>query len=52
MIDYTDEDFEEEWDVEPIGSCDTCGVNVYDFDAWEHGGFLYCDQCEWSRRPR
>lgn len=33
----------DEWD-EPIGSCDNCGVNVYED---EDDGSGLCNQCQW-----
>ena len=34
---------------EPIGSCELCGVNVYEDDAHlcDQGGYI-CDQCAWA----
>lgn len=31
-------------DMEPVGSCDDCGVNIY---AEENDGSGLCDQCQW-----
>lgn len=34
---------DDEWDGEPVGSCEGCGVNLYADDDPE-----YCDQCAWA----
>lgn len=31
---------------EPIGSCDNCGVNIYEEDSYDG----LCSQCHWSER--
>jgi hypothetical protein len=47
------EDRFDDWDqyereLEPIGSCCNCSVNVYEEDAWFFdGGVVLCDQCAW-----
>lgn len=37
------DDFDDEDDGEPIGSCENCGANVYACDVDED----LCDQCAW-----
>lgn len=42
--DYDDTEDDDE-NVEPIGSCDECGANVYAEDGWTVRGEMLCDQC-------
>lgn len=48
-----EDDWQDDYDIpferenECIGSCDECGCDVYEDDAYEVGGDLLCDQCGW-----
>lgn len=42
--DYDFGDYGDEYDDEPIGSCDECGTNLYQDD--EYNGL--CGQCYWA----
>ncbi len=49
----TDDDYEFDGDDfeddchEPIGSCDECGCDVYEYDCWVLDGDDLCGQCYW-----
>lgn len=32
-------------DEEPVGSCEDCDVNIYEFDVVMIGGIAYCNSC-------
>ena len=36
----------EEFGMEPVGSCEDCGANIY---ADEYDGSGLCDQCQWAQ---
>lgn len=38
---------DDEYCDEPIGSCDSCGTNLYEDDCWVLDGEELCDQCYW-----
>ncbi len=46
-----DEDYDEyeppEEDLEPCGSCDQCGQNLYIDDVWYVGNYRLCNSCAW-----
>lgn len=47
--DYDDfaETIDDEYDDEPIDSCERCSGNVYEDEGHLIGGDWYCDQCAW-----
>lgn len=48
--DWIEYDFADEYDDEPIGSCDNCHCDVYEGDWWYTSyGEVLCDQCAWWR---
>ena len=41
-----EDDFEE--DSEPVGSCENCGCDVWECDAYDACEDLLCSQCYWQ----
>ncbi len=41
------EEFDDDDDGEPIGSCDKCGTNLYRDDCYIVDGLEVCGQCYW-----
>lgn len=41
------DDFDDEYDREPIGSCDECESDLYEDDMYFYRGLWLCGQCCW-----